>query len=98
MIQEAVRSLFQDVFHGTMLSHDAGRMLHLLCNKRGLNPAVEEPITMLMMSDEGRDKLQAYEDFIMNLNWVMAKLAARELNMEEAYEEFLLEVELLNGI
>lgn len=63
-----------------------------------MNPAVEEPITMLMMSDEGRDKLQAYEDFIMNLNWVMAKLAARELNTDEAYEEFQFEVEMLNGI
>lgn len=97
VIREAVRAIFHDVFHGTLRSHDAGRLLHLLCNKKGLNPAIEEPITMLMMSPEGRDKLQAYEEFIMNLNWVMAKLAAQELNTEEAYEEFLMEVEELNG-
>ncbi len=42
-----------------------------------------------MISEQGRRQLQDYETFLMNVNWLMAKLAAQTVSLELAIEEFM---------
>ncbi len=83
-----IEKLFSDVYQGELTSRDAGKLLHALCNVRGLNPAIESPITMLMTTEQGRRRLQEYETFLTQMNWLMAKLSAQIIPIENAIEQF----------
>ena len=50
----------------------------------GLNPAVFEPLSSLLCSDEGREKIQAYEMLMNEMNWLIARLSGREINVDES--------------
>ena len=83
-----IEKLFSDVYRGELTTRDAGRLLHAFCNLKGWNPAIELPITMLMTTEEGRVRLHEYESFFTQMNWVLAKLSAQMIPIENAIEEF----------
>lgn len=90
----AVQTVFREVFIGKLQAWEASILLHQFCNQKKMNPAVEKPITMLMLTETGRRQLEFYEDFIMRLNWLVAKLAVQAMDIEEALEEFQMELEV----
>lgn len=94
MSLNAVQTVFQEVFFGRLHAWEASILVHQLCNQNKMNPAIEKPITMLMLTEKGRKQLQFYEDFIMKLNWLVAKLAVQAVEIEEAVDEFQQELEL----
>ena len=88
MILRAVNSVFEAVFKGKIHAVEAQITLHNYCNHRGMNPAVELPITMLMMTESGRARLASYENLIMKINWLIARVGAKEMDVDEAVGEF----------
>lgn len=90
----AVQTVFQEVFLGRLQAWEASILLHRVCNQKRMNPSVEKPITMLMLTENGRRQLQFYEDFIMKLNWLVAKLAVQAVAIEEALQQFQMELEM----
>jgi len=83
-----IKKLFSDVYCGELTAREAGKALHAFCNQEGLNPTIELPVTLLMMTEGGRKRLHEYESFLMKMNWLMAKLSAKIIPIENAVEEF----------
>jgi len=94
MRASAVKTVFQEVFLGKLQAMEASIALHKFCNQKNINPAYEKPITMLMMTENGREKLRFYEDFIMKINWLLTKLSIKEIEVEEALDEFQIELDV----
>jgi hypothetical protein len=83
-----VQAVFQDVYIGETTSYEGQGWIHRFCNQKGLNPAVKAPISVLLMTQEGQEEINRYEEFIKSVNWLMAKLSARVITVEEATENF----------
>lgn len=83
-----IQALFDDVYSGEIPTTEAGYWMYRYCSEKGLNPTAEIPLAMLVMTKEGRWQLGKYEEFIMNLNWLIAKLAARVISTEKAIDQF----------
>ena len=97
-----VEKVFQDLRCGEISEIEAGRRLHHVCNERGINPAVELPITMLMLTENGQERLKLYEEFIMEANWLVAKVSAHQITIGAAVSAFVHDLEkitkqMLNG-
>lgn len=88
MCKIAIQALFDEVYSGEILTIEAGHQIHRYCLEMGLNPTSEIPLAILVMTKEGRSRLGKYEEFIMNLNWLIAKLAAKLISTEKAIEQF----------
>ncbi len=63
---------------------EAQKVIHMFFGEAGLNPAVFEPLSSLLCSDEGREKIQAYEMLMNEMNWLIARLSGREINVDES--------------
>ncbi len=83
-MQHPLKQLFSSIRTGVLSTLEAHKYLHALCTKMRLNPTLEAPVTMLMMTQGGQSKLEQYENFIMNTNWLFAKVAAEHISIEEA--------------
>ncbi len=83
-----IQAVFQDVYVGETTSYEGQGWIHRFCNQKGLNPAVESPISLLLMTKEGQEEIVRYEEFIKNLNWLMAKLSAQVITVDEATKNF----------
>lgn len=90
---QMVEKVFRDLFHGEISEMEAGKRLHHVCNKKGVNPAIELPITMLMLTQTGQKRLKLYEEFIMGANWLVAKVSAHEITIASAANAFADELE-----
>ena len=93
-----VENVFRELFHGEISTMEAGKKLHQVCNEKGINPAVELPITMLMLTRAGQTKLKLYEEFIMQANWLVAKVSAHEVSIAGAVETFVDELEKITKV
>ena len=87
-MERLIKQVFSDVYNGTLTTNEAGKILHVYCNGKGLNPALEMPVTMLMLSEVGRKKLQSYETFQTHLSWLMAKVSAQAITIDMATSHF----------
>lgn len=83
-----IARVFSEVYKGKIFTSEAEQLVHLFCNHKGLNPAFEKPITMLKLSHRGQERLREYEEFIMSANWIIAKLAAKEISVTQALSDF----------
>jgi hypothetical protein len=83
-----IEAIFQDLYVGETTSYEGQNWIHRFCNQKGLNPAVEAPISVLLMTKEGQEEIVRYEEFIKNLNWLMAKLSAQAITVDEATKNF----------
>lgn len=90
---QLIEKVFSDLVLGEITTMEAGKRLHQVCNQRGLNPAVELPITMLMLTASGQMRLKLYEEFIMQANWLVAKVSAEEMSIASAVTAFVEELE-----
>ena len=88
-----IRRTFASVYEGAMTPMHAQKILHLYCNTKGFNPAYDTPITMLMITNDGQKKLREYEEFLMETNWLIAKLSARDIKEEQALDVFFTSIE-----
>ncbi len=88
-----VEKVFNDLFHGEISELEAGKRLHHVCNEKGVNPAVELPITMLLLTENGQERLKLYEEFIMGSNWLVAKVSAHQITIGAAVSTFVNELE-----
>ena len=93
-----VEQVFQDLFDGEIRATEAVTRLHHVCNQIGINPAVELPITMLMLTKGGQNRLKLYEEFIMQANWLVAKVSAREISISRAVDTFVIELEKITKL
>ena len=93
-----VERVFQDLFDGEIREGEAVTKLHKMCNQIGVNPAVESPITMLMVTKCGQKRLKLYEEFIMQANWLVAKVSAREIPIARAVDTFVIELEKITKL
>lgn len=90
-----IKQLFADVYCGILTTRQAKRVVHAFCNARGLNPAIREPLTLLMDSEQGREKLKQYETFLTTVGWLMAKLAVQMVAIEGAVDQFMERLSIL---
>ena len=86
-MQRPLKQLFSSIQTGLLSTLEAHKYLHALCTEMRLNPTLEEPVTLLMMTQPGQNKLERYENFITNTNWLFAKVAAEHISIEEAIME-----------
>ena len=91
-----VHSIFRDVYSGEIRSTEAMKIIHMFCDSKNLNPAINLSVSSLNINDEGREKLKYYEEFIHSINWLVAKLSAKAILIDDAYEDFLDELEILD--
>lgn len=89
MLGLIVEKVFRDLFHGEITEVEAGKRLHHVCNERRVNPSVELPITMLVLTENGQERLKLYEEFIMGSNWLVAKVSAHQITIAGATSVFI---------
>jgi len=97
-VGQLVENVFSELFRGEISAMEAGKRLHHVCNAKGINPAVELPITMLMMTHGGQARLKLYEEFIMQANWLVAKVSAHEISIASAVAAFVDELEEITKV
>jgi len=88
MMFSFIQAVFEDLYRGETTSYEGQGWIHRFCNQKGLNPAVETPIFVLLMTKEGQEEILRYEEFMKNLNWLMAKLSAQAITVDEATKNF----------
>ena len=88
-----VEKVFRDLFVGEISEIEAVKRLHHVCNAKGLNPSVEFPITMLLLTENGQERLKLYEEFIMESNWLLAKVSAHQITIAGAVATFIKGIE-----
>ena len=59
-------------------------MIHIFFGEAGLNPTVYEPLSSLLLSSRGKDKLERYEMLMNEMNWLIARLSSREIDVDES--------------
>lgn len=91
-----IREIFEDVYVGNLGSFNGTLMLHQYLTNQNLNPAVEMPLSFLMLSSGGRDKVKAYESLLQKVNWLMAKVGSKMMHPDLATLEFKESIKL-NG-
>ncbi|MCH9621493.1 MAG: hypothetical protein S4CHLAM20_09130 [Chlamydiia bacterium] len=65
---------------------DAQKVIHTFFCEVGLNPAVYEPLSSLLLSSEGKDKIERYEMLMNEMNWLIARLSGGEIDIDESLE------------
>jgi hypothetical protein len=76
--------LLEQLYASEISPTEAQKVIHMFFGEAGLNPAVFEPLSSLLCSDEGREKIQAYEMLMNEMNWLIARLSGREINVDES--------------
>ena len=59
-------------------------MIHMFFGEAGLNPAVYQPLSSLLISEEGKMKIERYEMLMNEMNWLVATLSGREIDVDES--------------
>jgi hypothetical protein len=62
----------------------AQKVIHIFFGDAGLNPTVYEPLSSLLLSSSGKDKLERYEMLMNEMNWLIARLSGREIDVDES--------------
>lgn len=62
----------------------AQKVIHIFFGDAGLNPTVYEPLSSLLLSEDGKDKLERYEMLMNEMNWLIARLSGREIDVDES--------------
>jgi hypothetical protein len=65
---------------------EAQKVIHTFFSEVGLNPAVYEPLSSLLLSSEGKDKIERYEMLMNEMNWLIARLSGGEIDIDESLE------------
>lgn len=87
--------LLEQVYFGIVNTAEAQKALHRHLTQIGLNPAVDEPLSQLMLYQKGRDRLTHYETFMNHVNWLLAAVAAKEVAVEHAQSSLESEMQKL---
>lgn len=62
----------------------AQKVIHIFFGDAGLNPTVYEPLSALLQTQEGKEKLERYEKLMNEMNWLIARLAGKEIDVDES--------------
>lgn len=92
MSVKSLLHVFERVFNGIIDTREGQKSIHRFCTSEGLNPVSEEPISALMATSRGQGLIRHYETFMNQINWLLAQVAAKEVEPEVAV--FCLEKEL----
>jgi len=65
---------------------EAQKVIHTFFSEVGLNPAVFEPLSSLLLSTEGKEKIERYEMLMNEMNWLIARLSGGEIDIDESLE------------
>jgi hypothetical protein len=63
---------------------EAQKVIHMFFGEAGLNPAVYEPLSSLLISETGKEKIERYEMLMNEMNWLIARLSSREIDIDES--------------
>ena len=84
MFKGTLVELLEDVYISEINPTEACKVIHMFFGEAGLNPAVYEPLSSLLSSEEGREKIEGYEMLMNEMNWLIARLSGREIDVDES--------------
>ena len=76
--------LLEAVYLSKIRSADAQKVIHMFFGEAGLNPTVYEPLSSLLLSTEGKEKIEKYEMLMNEMNWLIARLSSNEIDVDES--------------
>ncbi len=84
MFKGTLVELLEDVYTSEISPTEASKVIHMFFGEAGLNPTVYEPLSTLLSSEEGREKIEGYEMLMNEMNWLIARLSGREIDVDES--------------
>lgn len=88
--------LLEGVYASEINPTEAQKVIHMFFGEAGLNPAVYEPLSSLLLTEDGKEKIEGYEMLMNEMNWLIARLSGREIDvdaslliMEEKMNQYL---------
>lgn len=98
MFKGTLVELLDGVYASEIRPIEAQKVIHMFFGEAGLNPAVYQPLSSLLLSEEGKSKIERYEMLMNEMNWLIARLSSAEIDVDESL--FIMEEkmnEYLNG-
>lgn len=84
MFKGTLIDLLEGVYTSEVSSTQAQKVIHIFFGEAGLNPTVYEPLSSLLLEEAGKSKLQRYEMLMNEMNWLIARLSSREIDVDES--------------
>lgn len=84
MFKGTLIDLLVGVYASEITPIQAQKVIHIFFGDAGLNPTVYEPLSSLLLSEDGKDKLERYEMLMNEMNWLIARLSGREIDVDES--------------
>lgn len=84
MFKGTLLDLLEGVYALDISPIEAQKVIHTFFSEVGLNPAVYEPLSSLLLSSEGKDKIERYEMLMNEMNWLIARLSSGEIDVDES--------------
>ena len=84
MFKGTLIDLLDGIYRLEISPTEAQKVIHMFFGEAGLNPTIYEPLSSLLLKEEGREKIEAYEMLMNEMNWLIARLSAREINVDES--------------
>ncbi len=84
MFKGTLVQLLEGVYASEISPIEAQKVIHMFFGEAGLNPAVYEPLSSLLISETGKEKIERYEMLMNEMNWLIARLSSREIDIDES--------------
>ena len=85
MFKGTLVELLDRVYSSEIRSIEAQKVIHMFFSEAGLNPMVYEPLSSLLISEQGKQKIERYEMLMNEMNWLIARLSSKEIDVEESF-------------
>lgn len=84
MFKGTLIDLLDGIYRLEISPTEGQKVIHMFFGEAGLNPTIYEPLSSLLLREEGKEKIEAYEMLMNEMNWLIARLSAREINVDES--------------
>ena len=84
MFKGTLVQLLEVVYKSEITPTEAQKVIHIFFGEAGLNPAVYQPLSSLLCSEDGKEKIEGYELLMNEMNWLIARLSGREIDVDES--------------
>ena len=84
MFKGTLVDLLEGVYRLEIKPIEAQKIVHVFFGEAGLNPIMYEPLSSLLLEEEGKGKIERYEMLMNEMNWLLARLSGDEIDVDDA--------------
>ena len=82
MFKGTLIDLLVGVYTSEITPVQAQKVIHIFFGDAGLNPTMYEPLSALLQTANGKEKISRYEKLMNEMNWLIARLSSQEIDVD----------------